>query len=397
MGTVAALHRRTGDVALFACVLAMVALGLVMVYSASSVVAYERLQDSAYFFKRQTLWAALGLAALGVAWRTHYARLGRLAVPVLLVALVLMGLVLLPGIGVVAGGARRWLVAGPLRFQPVELAKLAMVLYVAQFATRRGPGMRDFRRGVLPPLLVTGLLGALALRQPDMGSALVLGAAMLVMLYLGGARVLHLGLVVAAALPVLAAAVLLADYRMARVVAFLNPWRDPQGTGFHIIQALLAFGSGGLLGSGLGASRQKFFYLPERHTDFIFAILGEELGLLGTLGLLALFGLFAYRGLRIAAYAPDRFSSLLAAGITTSVTGQALLNMGVATGSLPVTGVPLPFVSFGGSAMVTTMIQVGVLLNISRYARPARPAVSRPTRLGRPMAGTGAARAVTAP
>lgn len=397
MATVAALHRRTGDVALFACVLAMVALGLVMVYSASSVVAYERLQDSAYFFKRQALWAALGLIALGVAWRTHYARLGRLAVPVLLVAVVLMGLVLVPGIGVVAGGARRWLVAGPLRFQPVELAKLAMVLYVAQFATRRGPGMGDFRRGVLPPLVVTGLLGALALRQPDMGSALVLGAAVFVMLFLGGARVLHLGLVVAAALPVLVAAVIVADYRMARVVAFLNPWRDPQGTGFHIIQALLAFGSGGLLGTGLGASRQKFFYLPERHTDFIFAILGEELGLVGTLGLLVLFGLFAYRGLRIAAYAPDRFSSLLAAGITASITGQALLNMGVTTGSLPVTGVPLPFVSFGGSAMVTTMIQVGVLLNISRYARPVRPAVSRPAWRDRLVAGDGAAPTGTVP
>jgi cell division protein FtsW len=397
MATVAALHRRSGDVALFACVLAMVAVGLVMVYSASSVVAYERLQDSAYFLKRQVAWAALGLGALGVAWSTHYARWRRLAVPVLLAAVVLMGLVLVPGLGVVAGGARRWLVAGPLRFQPVELAKLATVLYVAQFATRRGPAMRDFRRGVLPPLLITGLLGALALRQPDMGSALVLGGAVLVMLFLGGARALHLGLVVAAALPLLAAAVLVADYRMARVAAFLDPWRDPQGAGFHIIQALLAFGSGGVLGTGLGASRQKYFYLPERHTDFIFAILGEELGLAGALGLLALFGLFAYRGLRVAAYAPDRFGSLLAAGITASITGQALLNMGVATGSLPATGVPLPFVSFGGSAMVTTMVQVGMLLNVSRYARPTPPAGRSPARHGRPVAAPGAARAVTAP
>ncbi|MCL6553055.1 MAG: putative lipid II flippase FtsW [Firmicutes bacterium] len=397
MATVAALHRRTGDVALFACVLALVAVGLVMVYSASSIVALERVQDSAYFFKRQAIWAALGLVALGVAWHVHYLQWRRLAVPMLLVAVGLMGLVLVPGIGVVAGGARRWLVAGPLRLQPVELAKLAVLVYVAQFATRRGPAMGDFRRGVVPPLLVTGLLGALALRQPDMGSALVLGAAAFVMLFLGGARPLHLGLVAGAALPLVAAAVVVADYRMARIVAFVNPWRDPQGAGFHIIQALLAFGSGGIVGVGLGASRQKFFYLPERHTDFIFAILGEELGLVGTLGVLALFAVFAYRGFRIAAYAPDRFGSLLAAGITASVTGQALLNMGVATGSLPVTGVPLPFVSFGGSAMVTAMLQVGVLLNISRYAQRARPAERAPARPGSSAVRPSPSRALVAP
>jgi cell division protein FtsW len=203
------------------------------------------------------------------------------------------------------------------------------------------------------------------------------------LLFVGGARIVHLALIAIAALPVVGLAVVVAPYRFQRILAFLNPWHDPQGTGFHIIQSLLAFGSGGLFGVGLGASRQKFFYLPERHTDFIFAILGEELGLLGTLGLLAVFGLFIYRGFRIARAAPDRYGALLALGITASVAGQALMNMGVATGLLPVTGVPLPFVSFGGTSLVTTMLQVGILLNISQYMRGETPVAvqSRPDAL----------------
>jgi len=264
--------------------------------------------------------------------------------------------------------ASRGITVGPASFQPVEVAKLSLVLYLAHFASRRGLAIRDLRRGVLPPLAIAGVLALLALRQPDMGSALVLGGVAMVALFLGGAQVLHLTAVVAASIPLLAVAVIAAQYRLQRVLAFLDPWRDPQGTGFHIIQSLLAFGSGGLVGVGLGASRQKFFYLPESHTDFIYAILGEELGLLGTIGLLALFALFTYRGIRVARSAPDRYGALLAAGITASITGQALLNMGVATGVLPVTGIPLPFVSSGGSSLAVTMVQIGILLNISQYA-----------------------------
>lgn len=370
------LHRRPADLVLFACVLALVGIGLVMVYSASSVVAYDRLDDSAYFLKRQAVWIALGLAAMWLAGSIHYQRLRALTVPLLVAAAVLLVLVLVPGIGRVAGGARRWIVVGPLSFQPVEVAKLALVLYLAHFVTRRGIAIRRLRWGVLPPLAITAGFGVLVLRQPDMGSALVLGAVAMVVLFLGGARLLHLGAVAVASLPILAVAVAAADYRLQRVVAFLNPWRDPQGSGFHIIQSLLAFGSGGIFGVGLGASRQKFFYLPERHTDFIFAILGEELGLIGTLGLLLLFALLAYRGFRIARAAPDRYAALLAAGITATITGQALMNMGVAAGLLPVTGIPLPFVSFGGSSLVVTMIQIGVLMNISQYAHDDRRASS---------------------
>lgn len=362
------LHRRSGDLLLFICVLALLGVGLVMVYSASSIVAFDRLADSAYFLRRQAMWIGIGLFAMWIARSLHYQRLRAYAVPLLLATAVLLVAVWVPGIGRVAGGARRWISFGPVSFQPVEAAKLALPLFVAHFAVRRGADMRDMRRGVAPPLIITGVLAGLVLLQPDMGSAVVLVVITMTVLFLAGARITHLGLVALAALPVVALAVAAAPYRLRRFLAFLNPWSDPQGGGFHIIQSLLAFGSGGLIGVGLGESRQKFFYLPERHTDFIYAIVGEETGLLGTMGLLLLFAFLAYRGYRISRAAPDRFGSLLAAGITAAVVGQALMNMGVATGLLPVKGVPLPLVSFGGSSLVMTMVQVGILLNISQYA-----------------------------
>lgn len=368
------LHRRAGDLVLFAATLALLAIGLVMVYSASSIVAFDRLADSAYFLKRQAAWIGVGLVGLWVARSIHYPRLRMLTVPLLILAGLLLVAVFVPGIGRAAGGARRWIALGPAAFQPVELAKLAVLLYVAQFVASRGPEVRDLRRGVLPPLAVTAALAVLVLRQPDTGSALLLGVLTMTVLFIGGARLRHLTLVAGLVAPVAAAVIALADYRVTRLLAYLNPWQDPQGSGFHTIQSLLAFGSGGLLGDGLGAGRQKFFYLPERHTDFIFAIVGEELGLLGTMGVLLLFALFAYRGYRIARAAPDRFGLLLASGITAAITGQALFNMGVATGLLPVKGIPLPLVSYGGSSLIMTMIQIGVLLNISQYARDASPA-----------------------
>lgn len=387
------LRRRPPDLILFAAILALAGIGLVMVYSASSVVAFDRLDDSAYFLKRQAVWIALGLGAMWLARSIHYQRLRAYTTPVLLLAAVCMVAVLIPGVGRIAGGARRWIAAGPFSFQPVEIAKLALVLYLSHFATRRGAGIRDFRTGVLPPLAITAAFGLLVLRQPDMGSALLLGAVTVAVLFLAGARLLHLTAVALAAVPAIALAVVVAHYRLARVLAFLDPWRDPQGTGFHIIQSLLAFGSGGIFGVGLGASRQKFFYLPERHTDFIFAILGEELGLLGTIGLLLLIAVVAYRGWRIARAAPDRFGALLASGITASIVAQALLNMGVATGVLPVTGIPLPLVSFGGSSLIVTMVQIGTLLNISQYAHASAeaPVGAMPAagaRAGRPLGGT---------
>lgn len=368
--------RRPMDSWLFVAVLALVAAGVVMVYSASAIVAHDRFGDSAFFLKRQAVWAALGMMALAITQRIHYARLRAFTPVLLFLTLAALVLVLVPGIGRVAGGARRWIaIAGPFAFQPAEGAKLALVLYLAHVLTARG--RTDTLQAAGPPLLITALCGGLILLQPDMGTALLLGALTLGLLFIGGVRPLHLLGLSAATLPVLTVAVLGEGYRRQRILAFLNPWRDPQGAGFHIIQSLLALGSGGLLGLGLGNSRQKFFYLPEQHTDFIFAILGEELGLIGAVAIVALFGLLAVRGFRIAREAPDRYGGLVASGITLMIVLQAIINIGVTTGVLPITGVPLPFVSFGGSSLLFTLISVGVLLNISQYGRADDPPGAR--------------------
>lgn len=371
---------RAPDFWLYVPIIILAGIGVVMVYSASSIVAADRYGDAAYFLKRQLIWVALGGAAMLLTQRIHYAAFRRFTPFILLCAIAALGLVLHPGIGRVAGGARRWLAfGGPFSFQPAEAAKLAVVLYLANFLANRGSELRDFRRGIVPPLLITGLIFGLILAQPDLGSAMLIGLVLIVLLFVSGARIAHLAGMFIVGIPGLVLAILGEEYRRRRLLAFLDPWKDPQGAGFHIIQSLLALGSGGIFGVGLGNSRQKFFYLPERHTDFIFSILGEELGLLGTAAVIVLFALFAYRGFRIARRAPDRFGSLLASGITTMIVIQAVLNIGVTTGVLPITGVPLPFLSFGGSSLLFTMIASGMLLNISQYARgPADDEAAQP-------------------
>lgn len=369
----APLPKRAPDYWLFLTVIALVAIGVVMVYSASAIVASDRYGDSAFFFKRQALWAGMGTAALVAAQRIHYARLRRLTPLWLILALAALVLVLFPAVGRVAGGARRWIaLGGPFAFQPAEGAKLVLVLYLAHFLSNRAVPLVDFRRGVLPPLAITTAMFGLVLVQPDMGTAVLIGLLAITMLFVGGVPGGHLMSVGLISAPLVMAAVLGEEYRRQRILAFLNPWSDPQGAGFHIIQSLLALGSGGLFGVGLGESRQKVYYLPERHTDFIFAILGEELGLVGTMVVLLLFAILAYRGFRIARDAPDRFGTLLAGGITLMIVLQAILNIGVTTGVLPITGVPLPFVSFGGSSLLFTMIGMGTLLNISQHCAGAR-------------------------
>jgi cell division protein FtsW len=362
-------------------VLLLTCIGIVMVYSASSVAAQAQYHDGTWFLKRQLLYEAIGLVGMTVAWRIHYVRLRRLTFPLLLATLVTLGLVLIPHVGRVAGGARRWLsLGGPLNFQPAELAKLALILYLAHFLANRGARTREFGAGMLPPLIVLGLAAVPILKQPDLGSVLILVLIAFVMLFVGGARLTHLAAVGALAVPAVFAVIFRAGYRSQRLLAFLDPWRDPQGSGFHIIQSLLAIGSGGLVGLGLGYSRQKFFFLPERHTDFIFAIIGEELGLIGSVAVIVLFAALAVWGYRIAARCPDRYGALLVSGLTTMLVGQAVLNMGVVSGSLPITGVPLPFISFGGSSLVLNDIAVGILLNVSQYARPEEEVVTSKSR-----------------
>lgn len=362
------IDRRSPDLVLFGAVLALVGYGVVMIFSSSGVAAYEQFGDAAYFLKRQVLWAALGFGGMFLAATVHYGRLRAYTLPLLAAAFVLLAAVLVPGLGRVVNGARRWIGVGPLTLQPVEVAKLALVLYLANFLANRGSGARSFAKGVVPPLLFAGAIGGLALVQPDMGSAVIAVATTVLMLFAGGAHLGHLAGVAALSAPLAAAAAYLEPYRRDRLLAFLDPWRDPRGAGFHIIQSLVALGSGGIVGVGLGHSRQKFFYLPERHTDFIAAIIGEELGFVGLAVVLLLFAVVLYRGMRISMRAPDRYGSLLAAGLTGSIVLQAILNVGVVTGSLPVTGVPLPFISFGGTSLVFTLVSVGILLNISQYA-----------------------------
>ena len=368
---------------LFGAALVLVSIGVVMVYSASAILAADRFGDPHYFLKRQLFWALLGLGGLWAALAVDYRVLERVALQLLGVAALLLVLVLVPAFGQAINGTRRWLRLGGVSFQPVELAKLAFVIYLARFLSRRGEAVQGFWGGAVPPAVIGGVLAALVLRQPDLGNSLTLLALAFTLLFLAGARPRHLLLLAAPALPLLAVAVYLAPYRWRRILAFLNPESDPRGSGFQIIQSFLAIGSGGLLGRGLGGSKQKLFYLPEPHTDFVFAVIAEELGLIGGVTVIALFMVLIWRGLRAGLRAPDRFGAYLALGLTTMLATEALVNLGVVTGSLPTKGLPLPFVSFGGSALFMTLLSTGILLNISQHG--AADAASR-RRASRPRA-----------
>jgi cell division protein FtsW len=353
---------------LFGVVVALLVAGVVMVYSASAIVAGDRFGDPYLFLKKQVFWALLGSAALLLALRVDYHRLERFHWAALAVAGVLLVLVLVPPFAQPINGTRRWLRLGPVSFQPAELAKLALVVHLSAFLAQNRERLREFRHGVLPPLGIAGLMAALVLAQPDMGTCLTLVVVTFTLLFLGGGRIGHLALVVSAALPFLVVAIWFAPYRLRRIMTFLDPWGDPKGSGFQIIQSWLALGGGGFFGRGIGESKQKLFYLPEAHTDFIFAVIGEELGFIGAVAIVTLFVVLVWRGLRTGLRAPDPFGAYLALGITALIATQAVINMGVVTGALPTKGLPLPFISFGGSALLVTMLGTGVLLNVSQQA-----------------------------
>ena len=356
------------DAWLFGVAVVLLSIGVVMVYSASAIVAADRFGDPYFFLKKQLFWALLGSVGMLVAVRIDYRRLERFVLPALVLAGVLLVLVLIPPIGQAINGTRRWIRLGPVSFQPAELAKVALVFYLAAFVARRQEEVADVRRGLLPPLLVAGSFAALVLVQPDLGNCLTLVALTFGLLYLAGSPVRYLAWAIAPALPLLALAIYAAPYRLRRVTAFWDPWADPRGSGFQIIQSWLAFGNGGLVGQGIGASRQKLFYLPESHTDFIFAVVGEELGFIGAAAFVALFAVLVWRGLRVGLRTSEPFGAYLALGITLLIATQTLVNLGVVTGLLPTKGLPLPFISFGGSALSMTMLSTGVLLNISQHA-----------------------------
>jgi cell division protein FtsW len=357
------------DVWLFTSVAALVAIGLVMVFSASSATAYAEHGDIAYYLKRQLIWLAVGLAGAYACYRLDYQRL-RAAAPYLLVAAIAgLLLVFVPHIGVGVNGGRRWLGTAGLSLQPSEFAKLALVIFLAAVLSVRGERITSLSRGLFPLCVPIAIVTVLVLKEPDMGTASLLFFTAFTMLFAAGARLVHLTAIALATVPFAALTVLASPYRRARIFAFVDPWRDPLNTGFHIVQSLLALGSGGIFGVGLGASRAKFFYLPEQYTDFIFSVLGEELGLIGTLVVIALFLTLAYRAVKIALAAPDRFGFFLAIGCGAMIAIQAFVNIGVVSSSWPVTGVPLPFISFGGSSLVVNLLAVALIANVGRHRK----------------------------
>jgi cell division protein FtsW len=361
---------RPPDALLLGSVAFLVAVGLVMVFSASSVTAYANHHDNAFYLKRQVGYLAVGLVLAYAAFRVDYRKLKNIAPAIVITAFVLLVLTLIPHVGLASGGARRWLGFHSLSFQPSEFAKLALVLFLAAKLAQLGEGVLSLSKGVAPAFFITFLLALPVFFEPDMGTASLMIFTAFAMIFTAGARIEHLIMCAIAMLPGIAIAVGSSPYKRARIFAFLNPWKDAQNTGFHIVQSLLALGSGGVLGLGLGASRQKYFYLPEAHTDFIFAVLGEELGLLGGMVVIALFVVFAVRAVTLALKAPDRFGMLLAMGCTFLIVIQAFINIGVVTGSWPVTGVPLPFISFGGTSLIVSLVAVGLIANVGRCRAP---------------------------
>lgn len=340
--------------------------GSVMIFSASSVMAFSREGDSYYYLKKQLLWVLFSLPLMGLISKIDYRKLRKFAVAGIVVSFLLLILVLVPGIGRTAGGANRWIEIGFLRFQPSEFTKLAVILYAASVLARRKDEIGGPSAQLLIRLLaVVGIVSLFILLQPHLGNTFIIWLTVFVMMYLAGAKLTHIFGIGAAGGALCLIAAFCESYRRERLLAFLNPWADPRNTGFQIIQSLFAFGSGGIRGLGWGMSHQKFFYLPAAHTDFIFAIIGEELGLIGTLFTVSAFMLLAFLGIKISLKCEDSFGRLLGSGITFMILGQAIINMGAVTGVLPITGVPIPLISYGGSALVFVLGGIGVLLNIA--------------------------------
>ena len=345
-------------------VLALSAVGLLLVLSASPTMALK-LGDSYFYIKRHILYLLLGFAALYLGVFVDLEGLKKWSGAILVFSLFLLLSVYIPRIGRKISGASRWIDLVLFSFQPSELIKFTMILFLANLLSKWQERLKDFFQGLLPLLLLVGVVFALIIKQPDMGTAVCIAATAFVMFFAAGAQLWHLIAIGGMGLAGVLGLSLGSAYRLRRLVAFVNPWKDPQGSGFHIIQSLLAVGSGGLFGLGLGASRQKFFYLPQQFTDFIFAILCEELGFAGGVGVIVLFIIFAVRGIGIALAAADSFRFLLAIGLVAWITIQALINIMVVLGLLPTTGIPLPFISYGGTATIVSLFSAGILLNIS--------------------------------
>ena len=346
-------------------VLFLVGVGIVMVYSASSTLALKRFGSEYYFTGRQAQFALIGVLALVALRNLPYHLLGKFTYPLLISALLFLVVIQFTDFGFSAGGSTRWLRIGSFNCQPSEIARFALVVYLAYSMNKKKEMLKDFSIGFLPHLMVLGVFTALILLQPDFGSAAILVAIAWVMMFVGGVRILHLSSVLIFLAPAAYYLMVNADYRIRRLMSFLDPWQYPADAGYQIVHSLMAFGTGGIFGTGIGKGYQKLFYLPEPHTDFIFSVIGEEVGLVGVLIILSFYVVILWRGISIAANAPDLFGSLMATGLITAIGLQVCINMGVTLGLLPTKGLTLPFLSYGGTSLVLNMASVGILMNIA--------------------------------
>lgn len=341
--------------------------GLVMVFSASGVMAENKFTNATYYLQRQIVWMLLGFSVLLIGSLIDY-RQWKQWIPMVVGGCV-VGLVLVLAVGPQINGARRWLALGFFSIQPTEMAKLGVVLYLAAFLSNPQRRVTDWQRGFLPPVVMVGMICGLIVVEPDLGSTVVIGLVFVGMMYLAGARVSHLGYLGMPMIFGVCSLIWMSPERWERMTTFMNPFADRQGAGYQLVQSILALENGGLFGVGLGQGKQKLMFLPEGHTDFVLALVGEELGLIGTCGLLALFAILVCKGFRVAALAPDLFGRYLALGITMLLGIQALINAGVVSGLLPTKGLTLPLVSYGGSSLLVTMLALGILLSVARQGR----------------------------
>jgi cell division protein FtsW len=353
------------DVKLLFPALFLVGIGIVMVYSASSALALKKYETGYYFIKKQALFAGLGIVALVICRHFPYRFYRTLTYPLLISAIALLGAVKFSPLGISVGGSARWLKMGFFSFQPSELARFSMVIYMAYSMSKKMDRIKEFSIGFVPHVIVLGVFIILIALQPDFGSIMILGAITWIMMFVGGARLLHLVSTLAVLLPFAYLFMIQADYRVKRLMTFLNPWENPIDDGYQITHSLMAFGSGGLWGAGIGNGCQKLFYLPEPHTDFIFSVIGEELGLAGVLSILTLYATLIFRGIFIAKTTRDPFGSFMAMGLTTAFGLQVCINMGVTMGLLPTKGLTLPFLSYGGTSLLMSMAMIGILMNIA--------------------------------
>jgi cell division protein FtsW len=353
------------DIILLLVTLILVTVGTAMIYSSSSIIALERFKDGQYFLKKHILFVFIGLVSMVLLTKIPYTQLKKVAYPGIIVSLVLLALLFIPHIGMKRGGATRWLNLGFISFQVTEMVKVAMVVFLAHLLTRKVHQLKKFTRGILIPLSITALVVLLILLEPDFGTAAIITIIMLLMLCLAGSRIKHILILAAAFIPVGVWLVWHKGYRVARLTAFLDPWKDASNSGFQIIQSLLSFGSGGTFGVGIGDGMQKLFYLPEPHTDFILSIIAEESGFIGVTIVIVMFALFVFRGFMIALKAPDLFGTLLAAGLTMVIALESFINIAGVMGLIPLKGLALPFLSYGGTSFIMSMTAVGILLNIS--------------------------------